>query len=133
MGLSNYTGNLTGNFSNPELEASPMAENYEQVQHAVEYGNGMEQAARKFQGMIIGLWAINTALIFTHRLLTREKPISIEIFGETIWELEHELTSRQKKIVDHADNILFTVSYALLSFLMVLQFVPYGKVTTGGT
>jgi hypothetical protein len=133
MGLSNYTGNLSQNFSSPNLEASPMAENYEQVQHAVEYGNGMEQAARKFQGMIIGLWAINTALIFTHRLLTREKPISIEILGETIWELEHDLTDRQEKLVEHADNILFTVNYTLLSFLLALQFMPYGKVTTGGT
>lgn len=132
MGLSNYTGNLTGDFSSPELNASPMAENYEAVQHAVEYGNGMEQAARKFQGMIIGLWAINTVLIFTHRLLTREKPISIEILGETIWQLDHELTERQEGLVEHLDNILFTVNYTLLSFLLALQFLPYGKVTTGG-
>jgi len=138
MGLSNYTGNLSGNFSTTEIPAGPQVENYGAVQHAVEYGNGMEQAARKFQGFIIGLWAINTVLIFTHRLLHRDKPIGIQInnplTGETefSWELDHEMTDRQETVVEHLDNILFTVNYALLSFLMVLQFMPYGKVTTGG-
>lgn len=121
------------NFSSTEIPAGPVAGNYERVQHAVEYGNGMEQAARKFQGFIIGLWAINTVLIFTHRLLHREKPISIEILGETYWELDHELTEKQEDLVEHLDNILFTVNYTLLSILLALQFMPYGKVTTGGT
>jgi hypothetical protein len=106
------------------------------VQQAVEYGNGMEQAARKFQMIIISLWAANTVLIFTHRLLHREKPVGIEITdpfsGDTVWEknLDWELSERQELLVDHIDNILFTLSYALLSFLLALQFMPYGKVTS---
>jgi len=130
---------LANNLSGTQLDSIPYGENYGKVQHAVEYGNGMEQAARKFQGFIIGLWAINTTLIFTHRLLHREKPIGIQlnnpITGEVEWSLEmdRELTDRQEMIVERLDNILFTVNYTLLSFLMVLQFMPYGKVTRGGT
>lgn len=127
LNLSNTTGT--------QLNASPIAENYGKVQQAVEYGNGMEQAARKFQAIIIGLWALNTFLIFTHRLLHREKPIGIQLTNpingevEFSWELDYKLSDRQQIIVEHLDNILFTVNYALLSFLMVLQFMPYGKVT----
>ena len=105
-----------------------------EVQQAVEYGNAMEQAARKFQSLILTVWALNTFLIFTHRLLNREKPVGIQIkkpFTQEVvmkWEADIELSERQKLIVDHLDNILFTVSYALLSFLMVLQYISYGKV-----
>lgn len=101
-----------------------------EVEQAVEYGNGMEQAARKFQAIILAVWIVNTGMIFTHRLLHRENPVSIEIWGETVWKQDWNLTDRQAWAIDHIDNILFVISYTLLSFLMALQFYPYGKVTS---
>ena len=101
-----------------------------EVEEAIQYGNGMEQAARKFQVIILAAWAVNTGLIFTHRLLDRENPVSIEFMGETIWKQDWNLTDRQAWIVEHIDAILFVISYTLLSFLMALQFYPYGQVTT---
>jgi len=99
------------------------------VQYAQEYGNAMTDAARKYQTIILGAWASSTVLIFTQRLLRQEKPFEVNVAGKKLFSIPQP-GILPAKYVQKLDDILFTLNYTLLSFLMVLQFLNYGKVTT---
>jgi hypothetical protein len=98
------------------------------VQQAVEYGNGMEAAARKFQLIIFTLWISSTILILTQRILLQSNPYTITWLDQEIFEIP-KLNIFSERTVERLDSILFSLNYTLISFLMVLQFLPYGEVS----
>jgi len=89
----------------------------------------MTDAARRYQTIILVAWASSTGLIFTQRLLRQEKPFTVNLAGKELFTVPQPGII-PGKYVKKLDGILFTLNYSLLSFLMVLQFLNYGKVTT---
>jgi len=87
-----------------------------------EFGN----AAQKWRELVILLWAGSTIMIGLQRILLREEPFTFEI-GNWKISLPHPGIVPEKW-VRKMDGALFSFNYFLISFLMVLQFIPLGKV-----
>ena len=88
-------------------------------------GKGFEEAARQYTEITLLLFAVNLGLVFTGRFMVREKPLQINILGKTLWETNYQPS---EKAIKHLDRILFTINFALISILTVLQFVPFGVI-----
>lgn len=91
-------------------------------------GKGFEEGARNYTEITLILFAVNLGLIFTGRFIVRENPYQINILGKTVYEFEHRIS---QKTIKHIDRILFTINFALISILTMLQFVPFGKIVQG--
>lgn len=102
-------------------------QNLEEVCMAAARSEGLQAAAQSFDRIILAMFAANLALIFTHRALTREDFWKIEI-GKKEIRLPTPRVSVPERYVESLDNILFTLNFALVSYLTVVRFLT-GKVT----
>lgn len=121
MEFGNYSANVT-DFQGA-VTAQEQLEYCRGIVEADIYGTAMEQASRDFTNIIIALFLSNLILVFTGRMLLRDEPLKIEALG---YKIEKELQVSEKTI-KRLDTIAFTIQFTLVSFLFVLQFVPYGQ------
>lgn len=116
-------------YTNSSAESVKNSSLSPEVAEAAEYGEALTDAARRFQAIIITAWASSFLLIFTQRLIRQEKPFEINIGGKTVFEIPKPGLIPEEYI-ERLDMALFTINYALLSYLFVLQFIQYGMIKT---